>query len=233
MILYSKYKKIFFLGLVLGATISYAIILNNEILLGSLSAIFAWYFKTHYDKWTSDRKALARLQRTAALNYNTLLGTKRFLADWATSITTRSYYGSYVEELRIPDEETTDCLRNIDCLNSVVPWTMKMQRYNNDLRHLWEAYESSRDEIFDGKDIEEHWIKLNYLVTTLKDLEEEVNRDLLTTTELIAVLRVAGNKTEDSLFRKISSLTLYSFSKDEIEKEKTKLEDEIIKKELK
>ena len=208
------------------------ILSDLEIIWASIIASFAWWFKVLYEKWDSDRKSLAKLQRIMALNFNTLLGIEKFITDWSESIDKQGSYTTYVEEFEIPSDEIVSRLRNLTVLNSVVPWLLKLKRYNNDITHLWQHYAISRDEIFKSVDVEKNLKKINALTPILKEIIETIESDREEFFKTIAILRVAGEKTNDSLFRKLTLLTTYSLTESEIDSEIYLLRAEAKKKKL-
>jgi hypothetical protein len=203
-----------------------------EIIWASLIASLAWWFKILYEKWELDRKSIAKLQRIASLNLNGLSGIKIFLNEWKQSIEKGSFYGSYVEELNIPSDEIIDGLRNLQVLNKIVPWSLRIKRYNTDLNNLWQHYVVSRDEIFKDINLKQNSEKITGLGKILGELEAEVNKDLIEVLEIISVLRVAGKKSDDSFFRKLTVFTVYSLNEKELYDELLLIKEEGSKKKL-
>lgn len=183
-------------------------------LLALFSAGLIWFLKSAYEKYRSEKLALAKFERIFAVNITTLKDNFEFIDKWILALENKRSYSFHLEKYFI-DEETTFKLSNLELINSIISINYKLRRTSADLENVYKNYweiVSKIDAIPNLVQREENLRQYHAtVISTLKQIKpnyNQLNNEIL---ETVALVRVADNVRFHSLFGYLSLLFIDVF----------------------
>lgn len=172
-------------------------------LLALLSAGIVWFLKSAYEKHKSEIFALAKFERTFALNVAILNDNFEFTDKWISALAQDRPYSFHFENYYINEEETYK-LSNLKLINQILSINYKLKRTSLDLDNLYKSYwdtiirlDSIQDEERKKRNLEVYHGTIKTTLEQVKLNYEPLKTDLI---DVVAHIRAAHNVRFHSLF---------------------------------
>lgn len=176
-------------------------------LFALLSAGFAWFIKSAYEKHVSEVLALSKFERMFANNLTILKDNFDFLDEWIASLQNNRPYSFHFESYYINEEETYK-IHNLGLINRLLAVNYMLRRtaldFENIYKNYWEVI-FQIDSIQDEKRKEQNLQTYHKnILMNLKRMKQNYIIIKNNTIDVVAYIRAVNKVRRHSLFGYIS-----------------------------